>query len=652
MVIVIVMANMQALYYAGTFLLHIDRADKAKEYVDRLLKINPQSKEGLILKGWMEVSLLRESPNKNALQYFEAVLKTNNRNIEAIFGKAKYYSVCGQFDEAIELLNQLIVVYQSFSPPLVEKMKVQLSLQDWDQADETVNRILSSDPKHIDGLKFKVLQTICRKGVYEDAYLQLRKFYAELERAEPKNSLIFLVNAQLFSRICGRDPRILEVTTMFAEKAASIDSTSSVAMAEVGCQNLLRGRVKEAQRYYRSATKLDESSVQALSGIISCQLQDRQFDIAKEQLDFLKEIQGGPGQVNKAEILYMSALLGRYTQASSEEVMASLNEAVESHFRAVRGLTFGPEYLTAMNPDFVVQLVKEYLMYAPNTPATQGQAIAAPLKKSLMVLEPVTKACPGLKDALYLLSKAKFLAGDLKSAVSTLQHILDNIDPTDADCHLLMAQIQLHQGNFMNAQSSLEVGLSYNFEVRDHPIYHLINAKVMKTNGNLQDAIKTLQVALNLVNRKKQGSAGKNKVDFSTTDKVSVYLELAEAYRETGQNQEASRIMNEAMSEFQGTVEEIRITVSQADLALARGEVDTALGILRAISPAQPYYLAAREKMANIYLHYRKDKKMFAQCYREVVEKSPSPQSYLLLGDAYMSITEPERALEIYEQVA
>ena len=652
MVIIIVMANMQALYYAGTFLLHIDRADKAKEYVDRLLKINPQSKEGLILKGWMEVSLLRESPNKNALQYFEAVLKTNNRNIEAIFGKAKYYSVCGQFDEAIELLNQLIVVYQSFSPPLVEKMKVQLSLQDWDQADETVNRILSSDPKHIDGLKFKVLQTICRKGVYEDAYLQLRKFYAELERAEPKNSLIFLVNAQLFSRICGRDPRILEVTTMFAEKAASIDSTSSVAMAEVGCQNLLRGRVKEAQRYYRSATKLDESSVQALSGIISCQLQDRQFDIAKEQLDFLKEIQGGPGQVNKAEILYMSALLGRYTQASSEEVMASLNEAVESHFRAVRGLTFGPEYLTAMNPDFVVGLVKEYLMYAPNTPATQGQAIAAPLKKSLMVLEPVTKACPGLKDALYLLSKAKFLAGDLKSAVSTLQHILDNIDPTDADCHLLMAQIQLHQGNFMNAQSSLEVGLSYNFEVRDHPIYHLINAKVMKTNGNLQDAIKTLQVALNLVNRKKQGSAGKNKVDFSTTDKVSVYLELAEAYRETGQNQEASRIMNEAMSEFQGTVEEIRITVSQADLALARGEVDTALGILRAISPAQPYYLAAREKMANIYLHYRKDKKMFAQCYREVVEKSPSPQSYLLLGDAYMSITEPERALEIYEQVA
>ena len=596
----------------------------------------------------MEVAMLRESQSKNALQYFEAVLKTNNRNIEAIFGKAKYYTVCGQYEEAIELLNQLIVVYQNFAPPLVEKMKVQLSLQDWEQADETANRILSSEPRNIDGLKFKVLQTICRKGVYEDAYLQLRKFFTELERAEPKNSHIFLINAQLFSRICGRDSKILEVSSMFAEKAASIDSTSSVNMAEVGYQNLLKGKVKEAQRYYKTATKLDESSILALSGIISCQLQDKQFDIAKEQLDFLKEIQGGT--VNKAEILYMSALLGRLTQASSEGVMASLNDAVESHFRAVRGLTFGPDYLTVMNPDFVVLLVKEYLMYAPSNPATQGQAIAAPLKKSLMILEPVTKACPGQKDALYLLSKAKFLSGDLKSAVSTLQHVLDNIDPTDAECHLLMAQIQLHQGNFLNAQQSLEVGLSYNFEVRDHPIYHLINAKVMKTNGNIQDSIKTLQTALNLVNRKKVGSAGKQKGDFSMTDKVSVYLELAEAYRQTGQNQEASRIMNEAMSEFMGTVEELRITVANAELALSKGEVDSALNILRAITPAQPYYLQAREKMANIYLHHRKDKKMFAQCYREVVEKSPSPQSYLLLGDAYMSITEPERALEIYEQ--
>ncbi len=41
---------------------------------------------------------------------------------------------------------------------------------------------------------------------------------------------------------------------------------------------------------------------------------------------------------------------------------------------------------------------------------------------------------------------------------------------------------------------------------------------------------------------------------------------------------------------------------------------------------------------------------MYAQCYRQIVEKSPTPQSYVLLGDAYMAIQEPERALDIYEE--
>ena len=109
----------------------------------------------------------------------------------------------------------------------------------------------------------------------------------------------------------------------------------------------------------------------------------------------------------------------------------------------------------------------------------------------------MTKACPGLRDAQFLVAKAKYLSGDLKAAVSTLHHVLDNLDATFTEAHLLMAQVQLHQGNFLNAQQSLEVGLSYNFEVRNHPIYHLINAKVMKDKGDVKEAIKTLQVTDN-----------------------------------------------------------------------------------------------------------------------------------------------------------
>lgn len=36
--------------------------------------------------------------------------------------------------------------------------------------------------------------------------------------------------------------------------------------------------------------------------------------------------------------------------------------------------------------------------------------------------------------------------------------------------------------------------------------------------------------------------------------------------------------------------------------------------------------------------------------YRELVEHCPGPKTYSMLGDAYISIQEPERAIEAYEQ--
>jgi len=48
-----------------------------------------------------------------------------------------------------------------------------------------------------------------------------------------------------------------------------------------------------------------------------------------------------------------------------------------------------------------------------------------------------------------------------------------------------------------------------------------------------------------------------------------------------------------------------RIVIASADLALARGEVSEALDLLKDIRDDHPYYIQAKEKMANIYLKMR-----------------------------------------------
>ena len=59
---------------------------------------------------------------------------------ESLFGKARFYVQRYNFTHALEVLNQIVAGYPGFLPGLVEKMKVQLALQDWEQAVETAQR--------------------------------------------------------------------------------------------------------------------------------------------------------------------------------------------------------------------------------------------------------------------------------------------------------------------------------------------------------------------------------------------------------------------------------------------------------------------------------------------------------------------------------
>ncbi len=53
--------------------------------------------------------------------------------------------------------------------------------------------------------------------------------------------------------------------------------------------------------------------------------------------------------------------------------------------------------------------------------------------------------------------------------------------------------------------------------------------------------------------------------------------------------------------------------------------------------------------MANVYLHQRNDKRMYVNCYRRLADVNPTVHTCLLLGDAYMRIQEPEKAIKVYQ---
>ena len=63
--------------------------------------------------------------------------------------------------------------------------------------------------------------------------------------------------------------------------------------------------------------------------------------------------------------MFLRAILARKKGQSSEEVVSLLNEASQTHFASLKGLPLGATYFTKMNPDFLMEMVKEYLIFAP-----------------------------------------------------------------------------------------------------------------------------------------------------------------------------------------------------------------------------------------------------------------------------------------------
>ncbi|CRK98820.1 CLUMA_CG012072, isoform A [Clunio marinus] len=646
-------------YYASLFLFLCGKYEKARDYAEKTLKLHNDHTDSMILKGWCEIMLNQKT--KSTLELFNKAVSTNE-TIDGILGQVRFHQNNNDFEKAISILNRLSVRYPHLNVPLVEKMKTYLASWDYEQAYETSYRILNMEPYNIEALRTKTIVVLCRDGKIDESVECLQTLYKALEKHEPSNSEIYYEIAQLFSKCCGRNQKVLSETYKFAEKSNTLSPTNSNYLTELGFQSVLLKQLKNAVKFFRNATKIDDNSMQALCGLTLCQLLDNGHSTqVSQQIEFLTEIQGTS---NKSPLLLF--LTAKLLHDKPKEAIASLIEACEVHFKNLKTLSFGAEYLRAFDPDFLLELCKELLQYCPiqqsitmktNIPR---ETLHVSLKNSINILETVVKALPGSCEALFNLARVQFLSGEVAASALSLQKILQEIDPTFTPAHLLIAQIHIQQNNHQRASQSLEICLSHDFKIRDNPLYHLIFGIVLKAQQNFEECLKSFKMAMticgyyNVTNsdeyNEKSSKTSSEKIALGLADLVTLFLEMINTYTLMNEHSEAAKLMQFAMKEFEKTPESGRVIIANADFYLSQGNTIRSLELLSSIHPGQSYYLQAKTKMANIYLVNKKDRLSFAQCFRELVHNNPGPDSYIMLGDAYMSIQEPDEAVEAYKQ--
>ena len=190
--------------------------------------------------------------------------------------------------------------------------------------------------------------------------------------------------------------------------------------------------------------------------------------------------------------------------------------------------------------------------------------------------------------------------------------------------------------------------LAQNFAVRESAPFHLVKARVLREQDDAAGAARLLEAAMGLPGVAKPVSSGKGS-EVTAHERCSIFLELAELHVALSNGKDAKALLKQAVVEFSGTCHEGRVTISTAKMHVAGGNVERAIKMLQDVPAENPNYHAARVTMADLYLVHRNDRRVFAACHEELVRATPTAQAYILLGEAYMRIVEPAKAIKAFE---
>eukprot|EP00736_Rhodelphis_marinus_P011266 Rmarinus@m.19544 len=639
------------LLIAATFFWHFGDIDQARTFVTKLNGMKGQLLSNAeTLRGWIDLTSSEPRHRRNALQYFEAATSSNTStrgDLEAILGKAKYHEMHGEYAQSLDLLNQVVVLFPWFLPALTEKVRVLMAMGDWDQALETSQRVLSRDSFNIDALRMVVTYLLAREARYNVAANRISDLIESIDRHEPKNPALYCRVAKPFARLCGRNSQILQLSLALVDRARKLDPSCSEYLTEYASQQLMLGAYSEALKSYRQASQMDDCNMDAMFGLIRCQMAEGNFTDAEEQLIFLREINTGD---KPAEQALLSAMLQWQKNNHLDHAVGDLQDAMQAILENSAKTMKDYDYFVTFNCDMLLEIAKELLSHCGVEPMSLSDPPNPLLDKAATVLEAIIQQAPGALEAQLFLARTRYINNEYDAATRILLYCL-KLEPKFAEAHIALAQIYLVKEKYKLALQTLEQALSHNFEVRDWPEYNLTRAQVLEAMGQVEEAIRLMEASMQLPGVKRDAGAGSRRRGMRVTlqDRVSVYLQLVRLYTARDQKHEATKVMQDAINEFQGTAEEVRVTIANANLSLARGDVEGALQLLRAVPKDNPQYMKAKIRIAGIYLEQRHDRRMYERTYDDMVEKMRTKNAYIVKGEAMLKIGEPEKAVKSFE---
>ena len=722
-----------ALLHAGRYFLHAHKDKQAKQCLEKLLSKQPSHAQAATYLAHLHCRTgnprLIKKAQATCDSLVSALADQRPPRVDINASLLAYLLATERRDyaQALAHLNSIIVEYPSFTPALIEKAAALAAEGNWEEALVLNYRLLQKDNHNVFALFSTTLYFLVREGPQSaSAKERMADLLAALEKCEPANERLYQHFSTVIARLAHRNKAILTLSThmltAMSKHRASLGLPPSPALlVESAYQQLLCDDLVTASSLYQQASKLedatpddssppsssspsDASHVSALIGLVRVKLRQGRYKEAAEELEFLTDLthstalpSSSPStspaaDASRVDTLALRAALALHFHRDPSAASALLLDAAAAHRDAlsrVRGGHWAEVYTRAydayvhLHPQLVVDMAHTALHLLPSEPAHYGDPPSPLLASALGLLAPLLAAVPGHLHAHLLHAKLQFLAAQPAAAGQAVQAVL-TLDATCAGAHLLAAYLALYAEQWKASSAALEQARSCDFEVRNTAHYHFVKARLLVASGQLDDARKVLQAAVELpgvrtgaVSGATMGTGGKRGsgkgLDLSgggggggggvggvggafpltDDDRLSLFLELAATHSALGQVADAGRVMAEARAAFGGVgggSAATRLLMAEVDLHCSRREFDAALALLRSVPSDSAHGTRAKVRMAELYLTAKKNRRAYLGCYEDLCALYPTVHHTLLLADAHMAVQAPEAAIECLQR--
>lgn len=646
-------ANASAVVQAAQILWLTGNATQAINFVHPLTTQSPANKSANALVGWIKLS----AADRNSGRWFDmasADSAVSNRAPDpfVLYGKAMYFANVSRWQDALQNLVQLAGICE-FPEAALERARIYIAMNNWDLAMETAAESVGHYVSDCDYELMCSIHALSQTGDLEAAKSSIKNLLNLINKYENENSVYTLNVVKLLISLSWRDHDIVvNCLNSFNSVARAHPETPEVQITH-GRILLYAERYQEAKEAFNSALTQVSDSISALTGLISVQIALKQMSDAGNQLEFLEAMVGDQGAP-----LELIAMKCQYLRTNNLPVdIDGLVFAMRRHVENVQQI-FTPQSARPVSTDDAFQngfpidhYLENYIQLDLGTFAnalteamfncnTLERTVADPKNGPICdLIARILEYIPGAIPFSYYLAVLAFGEGRYAQATRAIQAVLNSHWGFNASqCHLLLAQIRLQMKQFDDAEAALSRAVSYDFNIRSSLRYNMISAQLNDARGQFDKAVETLN---GLMKSPEYEQAPSN-------EKVNVSLFLAHALRRLKKNDEAQRVVTDALNSWHGTPDEDRIKLFQAQLLSGIGKIHEGLDILESFEPTNPQYTKAKKTAAKIYLTKLNDKNTYIRCFKQMVQSVPSKTNFVLLGDALLKVKRFDEAVQFF----